>query len=62
VPPAIIILCRAPRSPSGLAAAVALICLCMFAFSTQAFINYYFFAIAALLCHRQCPHLPLADY
>jgi len=62
VPPAIIILCRAPRSPSGFAAALALICLCMFAFSTQAFINYYFFAIAALLAAiANTPPPPLAD-
>jgi hypothetical protein len=48
LPPSILILLRAPRSASGFAAAVALICLCVFAFSTQAFINYYFYATGAL--------------
>jgi hypothetical protein len=48
LPPSILVLLRAPRSASGFAGAMALICLCVFAFSTQAFINYYFFAIAAL--------------
>jgi hypothetical protein len=48
IPASILALLRAPRSASGFAAAVALICLCVFAFSTQAFANYYFFAIGAL--------------
>jgi hypothetical protein len=45
----LITLYRAERSASGFAAATAFIGLCMFLFSPLAFINYYFFAIAALL-------------
>jgi hypothetical protein len=48
VPPAILVLRRSPRSSAAFAGAVALVCLCVFAFSTQAFTNYYFFAVAAL--------------
>jgi hypothetical protein len=39
---------RAPRSPAGFAAAVAVIYLALFAFAKQAFCNYYFFSIGAL--------------
>ena len=39
---------RAPRTPAGFAAAVALVYLAFFAFSKQAFANYYFFVIGAL--------------
>jgi hypothetical protein len=41
---------RAPRTPAGFAAAVALTFLLFFAFSKQAFCNYYFFIIGALCC------------
>ena len=41
---------RAPRTPAGFAAAVALTFLLFFAFSKQAFANYYFFIIGALCC------------
>jgi hypothetical protein len=54
VPPSILVLCRSPRCASGFAAAMALICLCVFVFSTQAFINYYFVAIAALCAAIGC--------
>lgn len=39
---------RAPRTPAGFAAAVALTFLVFFAFSKQAFCNYYFFLVGAL--------------
>ena len=39
---------RAPRTPAGFAAAVALTFLVFFAFSKQAFCNYYFFIVGAL--------------
>ncbi|MET0404404.1 MAG: hypothetical protein ABW123_18475 [Cystobacter sp.] len=39
---------RAPRTPSGFALSVALLFLVFFAFSKQAFCNYYYFIIAAL--------------
>ena len=41
---------RAPRTPGGFAGSVALIMLVFFAFSKQAFANYYFFVIGALCC------------
>jgi hypothetical protein len=49
VPASLLVLSRSPRTASGFAAAVALIALCVFIFGTQAFINYYFLAVAALL-------------
>jgi len=39
---------RLPRSPSGFAAAVAVVFIAFFAFNKQAFCNYYFFVIGAL--------------
>ncbi|MCY1080414.1 hypothetical protein [Archangium lansingense] len=39
---------RAPRTPSGFAAAMAMTFTVFFAFSKQAFANYYYFIIAAL--------------
>lgn len=39
---------RAPRTPAGFAAAVAMTFLVFFAFSKQAFCNYYFFIVATL--------------
>lgn len=39
---------RAPRTPAGFAGAVALTFMAFFAFSKQAFCNYYFFIIGAL--------------
>jgi hypothetical protein len=41
---------RAPRTPAGFAASLALILLAFFAFNKQAFCNYYFFAIGAMCC------------
>ena len=41
---------RAPRTPLGFAAALALAALVFFAFNKQAFANYYFFVIGALCC------------
>ncbi len=41
---------RAPRTPAGFAAALALTALVFFAFNKQAFANYYFFVIGALCC------------
>ena len=48
----VIALClwRAPRGAAGFAAAVALTSLVLFAFSKQAFVNYYYFVIGALCC------------
>jgi hypothetical protein len=45
---------RAPRTPAGFAATVALTALCFFAFSKQAFGNYYFFVLGALCCAVAC--------
>jgi hypothetical protein len=48
--PAIVLICKyAPRTPGGFAASVSLILMCVFAFGTQAFGNYYFLT-AACLC------------
>ncbi len=41
---------RSPRTPAGFAASVGLILLVFFAFSKQAFANYYFFVIGAMCC------------
>ncbi len=41
---------RAPRTPAGFAAALALIYLLFIAFNKQAFANYYYFVIGALCC------------
>ena len=41
---------KAPRTPAGFAAALALISLAFFAFNKQAFCNYYFFVIGAMCC------------
>ena len=43
----VIALLRAPRTPAGFAAAVALTFIAFFAFNKQAFCNYYFFVIGA---------------
>src|SRR6266850_2534675 len=50
--PVVVALClwRAPRGAAGFAAAVALTSLVLFAFSKQAFANYYYFVIGALCC------------
>jgi hypothetical protein len=48
IPPIALTLWRAPRSVCGFAASSALILLCVFAFSAQAFGNYYLVVIAAL--------------
>lgn len=41
---------RAPRTPAGFAASVALSLLAFFAFNKQAFCNYYYLVIGALCC------------
>ena len=41
---------RAPRTPAGFALAVALTLLVFFAFSKQAFVNYYYVVLGALCC------------
>ncbi|EPX62674.1 hypothetical protein D187_008862 [Cystobacter fuscus DSM 2262] len=41
---------RAPRTPAGFALAVGLLIMIFFAFSKQAFCNYYYFIVAALCC------------
>lgn len=41
---------RTPRTPAGLAAAVAFVFTLFFLFSKQAFGNYYFFPLVALVC------------
>jgi len=46
---------RAPRTLDGFAAGIAFILLCIFAFSTQAFGNYYFLASGALLAAIVAP-------
>ena len=43
-----IALWRAPRTPAGFAAGVALVYLAFFAFNKQAFCNYYYFVIGAM--------------
>lgn len=50
--PLVVALCvrRAPRSAAGFAAAMALTALVGFAFSKQAFVNYYSFVVGALCC------------
>jgi hypothetical protein len=45
-----IALWKAPRTPAGFTSAVAFVYLLFFAFSKQAFANYYFFVIGALSC------------
>src|SRR5690606_30187478 len=40
---------RAPRSPAGFAAALAVTCLFVTAFGKKAFLNYYMLVVAALL-------------
>ena len=42
--------CGAPRTAAGFAGSVGLVMLVFFAFSKQAFANYYFFVIGALCC------------
>lgn len=48
VPLTVLGLWRAPRTPSGYAAAVALVLFGFFAFNKQAFCNYYFMVLGAL--------------
>ena len=43
-------LLRAPRTPAGFAMAIALAYMGFFAFSKQAFCNYYYFVVGAMLC------------
>lgn len=50
IPTTVLALKRAPRTPAGFAAAVALVFLVFFAFSKQAFGNYYYFCLGALCC------------
>ncbi|OJH40956.1 hypothetical protein [Cystobacter ferrugineus] len=54
---------RAPRTPAGFALAVSLLFMAFFAFSKQAFCNYYYFIVAALCCALaawNAPAQPLA--
>ena len=48
IPASLLVLGRAPRTASGFAASVALILMCLFAFSPVAFGNYYSLAGSAL--------------
>jgi hypothetical protein len=41
---------RAPHTPAGFAAAVAVVYYAFLAFNKQAFCNYYFFVVGALCC------------
>jgi hypothetical protein len=50
IPGAVLALRKAPRTPAGFAAGVALVCFLFFAFNKQAFCNYYHFVIGALCC------------
>ena len=50
IPTTALVLKRGPRTPAGFAAAVALVFLVFFAFSKQAFGNYYYFCLGALCC------------
>lgn len=50
IPTTALALKRAPRTPAGFAAAAALVYLVFFAFSKQAFGNYYYFTLGALCC------------
>lgn len=50
MPATALALWRAPRTPAGFVAAVAFIYLVFFAFSKQAFCNYYFFIVGAMCC------------
>lgn len=49
IPAVVIAIYRCERSPSGFAAAVAIVCYTFFAFNKQAFCNYYYFVIGAAL-------------
>jgi hypothetical protein len=50
IPTVFFTLWRSPRTPAGFAGAVALILFVFFAFSKQAFCNYYFLVLGALCC------------
>lgn len=50
VPATLLAIWRGARTPAGFAAAVALIYFAFFAFSKQAFLNYYFFILGAMCC------------
>jgi hypothetical protein len=50
IPTVFFTLWRSPQTPAGFAAAVALILFVFFAFSKQAFCNYYFLVLGALCC------------
>ena len=50
---------RAPRSPAGFAAALALTCLFVTAFGKKAFLNYYMLVVAMLLT-AVAAHVPPA--
>ena len=52
---------RAPRSPSGFAAATALTYATFFAFNKQAFCNYYYFVVAALCVAVASARLPSSE-
>jgi hypothetical protein len=53
----VFVLMRAPRTPSGFAAGLALVFITFFAFSKQAFCNYYYFVIGAMCCAVAAAHI-----
>ena len=50
IPPAVLAVFRAARTPAGFAGTVGVVYLFFFAFNKQAFANYYYFVIGALCC------------
>jgi hypothetical protein len=50
IPPAVLAVSRAARTPAGFAGTVGVVYLFFFAFNKQAFANYYYFVIGALCC------------
>jgi hypothetical protein len=52
---------KAPRTPAGFAAAVTLVTALFFAFSQQAFANYYFFTIGTACWAIAAAELPGAE-
>jgi uncharacterized membrane protein len=56
VPAAVLVLRKAPRSPSGFAAGTALLLMVLFAFASHASANYYFGSIGVLCCAVAAAH------
>ena len=46
----VLVLWRAPRTPAGFAAGIALVFIVFFALNKQAFCNYYYFVIGTMCC------------